>query len=39
VTQQLRPIADQVLRILDGGAARNFDELIGARRQLSLFGP
>ena len=34
VTQQLRPIADAVLRFL--GTA-DFDEIIGARRQLSLF--
>jgi DNA polymerase-2 len=35
VTQQLRPIADAILRFL--GAA-DFDTLIDARRQLSLFG-
>jgi DNA polymerase-2 len=35
VTQQLRPIADQVLRFLDGP---DFDDITGARRQLSLFG-
>ncbi len=34
VTQQLRPIADQLLRWLGGP---DFDELIGARRQLPLF--
>src|SRR5262249_27497140 len=34
VTQQLRPIADAILRFLDGP---DFDTLIGARRQLSLF--
>ncbi len=34
VTQQLRPIADAVLRFL---AAPDFDALSGARRQLSLF--
>jgi DNA polymerase II len=34
VTQQLRPIADQVLRFLPGP---DFDELVGLRRQLSLF--
>jgi DNA polymerase-2 len=34
VTQQLRPIADAVLRLLGGP---DFDEIIGARRQLSLF--
>jgi DNA polymerase-2 len=34
VTQQLRPIADAVLRFVGGP---DFDELIGARRQLSLF--
>jgi DNA polymerase-2 len=38
VTQQIRPIADQVLRFLDGGDGPDFDELTGARRQLSLFG-
>ncbi len=36
VTQQLRPIADQVLRFLGEG---DFDALVGARRQLSLFEP
>jgi DNA polymerase-2 len=35
VAQQLRPLADQVLRFLGGP---DFDELIGARRQLLLFG-
>jgi len=34
VTQQLKPIADAVLRFLD---SPDFDDLIGARRQLSLF--
>ena len=34
VTQQLKPIADAVLRFVGGP---DFDELIGARRQLSLF--
>jgi DNA polymerase-2 len=34
VTQQLRPIADAVLRFLDGP---DFDTLTDARRQLSLF--
>ena len=34
VTQQLRPIADAILRFLGGP---DFDELVGARRQLSLF--
>jgi DNA polymerase elongation subunit (family B) len=34
VTQQLRPIADAMLRFLDGP---DFDDLIGARKQLSLF--
>jgi DNA polymerase-2 len=34
VTQQLRPIADAVLRFLPGP---DFDTLIGAARQLSLF--
>ena len=34
VTQQLKPIADAVLHFLDGP---DFDALIGARRQLSLF--
>ena len=34
VTQQLRPIADAVLRFLP---APDFDTLSGARRQLSLF--
>ena len=34
VTQQLKPIADAVLRFL-GGA--DFDDLSGARKQLSLF--
>ena len=34
VTQQLRPIADAVLRFL---GATDFDEITGARRQLSLF--
>jgi DNA polymerase-2 len=34
VTQQLRPIADAILRFLDGP---DFDDLIGARKQLSLF--
>ena len=33
VTQQLRPIADAVLRFLDGP---DFDDVVGARRQLSL---
>jgi DNA polymerase-2 len=35
VTQQLRPIADAVLRFVGGP---DFDELAGLRRQLSLFG-
>jgi DNA polymerase-2 len=35
VTQQLRPIADAVLRFV---GEPDFDELSGARRQLSLFG-
>jgi DNA polymerase-2 len=35
VTQQLRPIADAILRFLPGP---DFDDLTGARRQLSLFG-
>jgi len=35
VGQQLRPIADAVLRFLGGP---DFDELSGARRQLPLFG-
>jgi DNA polymerase-2 len=34
VTQQLRPIADAVLRFVSGP---DFDDLIGARKQLSLF--
>ena len=34
VTQQLRPIADAVLRFLTGP---DFDDLTGARKQLSLF--
>jgi DNA polymerase-2 len=34
VTQQLKPIADAVLRFLDGP---DFDDLAGLRRQLSLF--
>jgi len=34
VTQQLRPIADAILRFLGGP---DFDDLIGARKQLSLF--
>jgi DNA polymerase-2 len=34
VTQQLRPIADAILRFVGGP---DFDELVGARRQLSLF--
>ncbi len=34
VTQQLKPIADAVLRFVD---SPDFDDLIGARRQLSLF--
>jgi DNA polymerase-2 len=34
VTQQLRPIADAVLRLAPGP---DFDDLIGARKQLSLF--
>jgi DNA polymerase-2 len=39
VVHQLRPIADQILRFLDGGRA-DFDGLTGTRRQLSLFeGP
>ncbi len=36
VTQQLRPIADAVLRFVGGGGP-DFDEITGARRQLSLF--
>jgi len=34
VGQQLKPIADAILRFLGG---RDFDDTIGARRQLSLF--
>ena len=34
VGQQLKPIADAILRFLDGP---DFDDLVGARRQLSLF--
>jgi DNA polymerase-2 len=34
VTQQLRPIADAVLRVT---GAPDFDDLTGARKQLSLF--
>jgi DNA polymerase-2 len=34
VTQQLKPLADAVLRFV---GTRDFDDLIGARRQLSLF--
>jgi len=34
VTQQLRPIADSILHALGGP---DFDDMIGARRQLSLF--
>ena len=34
VTQQLKPIADAILRFVGG---RDFDDTIGARRQLSLF--
>ena len=34
VTQQLRPIADAILRFVPGP---DFDDLIGARKQLSLF--
>ncbi len=34
VTQQLRPIADAVLRVV---GSPDFDELTGARKQLSLF--
>jgi DNA polymerase-2 len=34
VTQQLKPLADAVLRFLE---SPDFDDLIGARRQLSLF--
>jgi len=34
VTQQLRPIADAVLRFLGGP---DFDGITGARRQLTLF--
>ncbi|MGH7320005.1 MAG: hypothetical protein ACRELA_10340, partial [Candidatus Rokuibacteriota bacterium] len=34
VSRQLRPIADQVLRFL---GEPSFDDIIGARRQLSLF--
>ena len=34
VSQQLRPIADAILRFVDGP---DFDEIVGARRQLSLF--
>ena len=40
VTQQLRPIADQVLRFVDGGGGPDFDAIVGigeARQQLSLF--
>jgi DNA polymerase-2 len=36
VTQQLRPIADAVLRVLGGPA---FDAIVGTERQLSLFEP
>jgi DNA polymerase-2 len=34
VTQQLRPIADAILRFIDGP---DFGDLIGAPKQLSLF--
>jgi DNA polymerase-2 len=34
VSQQLQPLADAVLRFLDGP---DFDEIVGTRRQLSLF--
>jgi len=34
VAQQLRPIADAILRFLGGP---DFDAIVGARRQLSLF--
>ena len=34
VTQQLRPLADAILRFVPGP---DFDDLIGARKQLSLF--
>ncbi len=34
VAQQLRPLADAILRFL---GSRDFDDVIGARRQLSLF--
>ena len=34
VTQQLQPIAEAILRFLGGP---DFEEIIGARRQLSLF--
>jgi DNA polymerase-2 len=34
VTQQLRPLADAILRFVSGP---DFDDLIGARKQLSLF--
>jgi DNA polymerase II len=34
VTQQLKPLADAVLRFVDGP---DFDDLSGARRQLVLF--
>jgi DNA polymerase-2 len=41
VTQQLRPIADQLLRARVAGEARgrgpDFDAIVGARRQLGLF--
>jgi DNA polymerase-2 len=34
VTQQLRPIVDAILRFVPGP---DFDDLTGARKQLSLF--
>jgi DNA polymerase-2 len=37
VTHQLRPIADAVLRFLDDGRGPDFDQIVGARRQLGLF--
>jgi DNA polymerase-2 len=39
VVQELRPIADAVLRFLDGGRGPDFDTIVGRRRQLDLFGP
>ena len=34
VTQQLQPIADAILRFVEGP---DFEDIIGARKQLSLF--